>query len=138
MYFPGVKAVVQGDIPLLDAEIPAANGVVTARGLARMYGAIANGGQIDGTQFLSRELVAGLTGRRSLRLDRNMLVPLAFHLGYHTRAVQRDARDSVMSGWAARSVGPIPQAGWRSDSCTTGCCRRSSSSTTPDSSRQAA
>jgi CubicO group peptidase (beta-lactamase class C family) len=83
MYFPGMKAVVQGDIPFLDAEIPAVNGVATARGLARMYGAIANGGQIDGTQFLSRELVAGLTGRRSLRLDRNLVVPLAFHLGYH-------------------------------------------------------
>jgi CubicO group peptidase (beta-lactamase class C family) len=83
MYFPGMKAVVQGDIPLLDAEIPSANGVATARGLARMYGAIANGGQIDGTQFLSGELVAGLTGRRSRRLDRNLVVPLAFHLGYH-------------------------------------------------------
>ncbi len=83
MYFPGMKAVVQGDIPFLDAEMPAVNGVATARGLARMYGAIANGGQIDGTQFLSRELVAGLTGRRSLRLDRNLVVPLAFHLGYH-------------------------------------------------------
>jgi CubicO group peptidase (beta-lactamase class C family) len=84
MYFPGMKAVVQGDIPLLDAEIPAANGVVTARGLARMYGAIANGGEIDGIRFLSRELVAGLTGRRSLRLDRNLVVPLSFHLGYHS------------------------------------------------------
>jgi CubicO group peptidase (beta-lactamase class C family) len=83
LYFPGMKAVVQGDIPLMDAEIPAANGVATARGLARMYGAIANGGQIDGTQFLSGELVAGLNGRRSLRPDRNLFIPLAFHLGYH-------------------------------------------------------
>ena len=84
MYFPGMKAFVQGDIPMLDAEIPAANGVATARGLARMYGAIANGGQIDGNQFLSRQLVAGLTGRPSLRLDRNLVVPLSFHLGYHS------------------------------------------------------
>ncbi|MGH3640087.1 MAG: serine hydrolase domain-containing protein, partial [Mycobacterium sp.] len=51
MYFPGMKATVQGDISLLDAELPAANGVATARGLARMYGAIANGGRVDGTQF---------------------------------------------------------------------------------------
>ena len=83
MYFPGVKAVAQGDIPLLDGEIPAANGVATARGLARMYGAIANGGRIDGSQFLSPEVVAGLTGRRSLRPDGNLVIPLAFHLGYH-------------------------------------------------------
>jgi CubicO group peptidase (beta-lactamase class C family) len=84
MYFDGVMAAVQGDIPLLDAEMPAANGVVTARALARMYGAIANGGEIDGTRFLSRELVAGLTGRRSLKRDANILVPLSFHLGYHS------------------------------------------------------
>jgi CubicO group peptidase (beta-lactamase class C family) len=84
MYFPGMIAAVQGEVPLLDAEIPEANGVVTARALARMYGAIANGGEIDGIQFLSRELVAGLTGRRSLRPDRNLFVPLAFHLGYHS------------------------------------------------------
>src|SRR6202142_795439 len=83
LYFPGVKAVAQGDIPLLDAEIPAANGVATARGLARMYGAIANGGRIDGTQFLSPEVAAGLSGRRSLRPDGNLVIPLAFHLGYH-------------------------------------------------------
>ncbi|MCW2664311.1 MAG: lipL [Mycobacterium sp.] len=84
MYFPGFIAAAQGEIPLLDGEIPAANGVVTARALARMYGAIANGGEIDGTRFLSRELVAGLTGQRSLRPDRNLFVPLAFHLGYHS------------------------------------------------------
>ncbi len=84
MYFPGMKAVVQGDIPLLDSEIPAANGVTTARGLAKMYGAIANGGSIDGRQFLSQELVAGLTGRPSLNPDRNIFVPLSFNLGYHS------------------------------------------------------
>jgi CubicO group peptidase (beta-lactamase class C family) len=83
MYFDGVTAAVQGEIPLLDAEMPAANGVTTARALARMYGAIANGGEIDGTRFLSREIVAGLTGRPSLKLDRNLFVPLSFHLGYH-------------------------------------------------------
>lgn len=44
MYFPGMRSVVQRDIPLLDTELPSANGVVTARALARMYGAIANGG----------------------------------------------------------------------------------------------
>lgn len=83
LYFPGMKAVVQGDIPLLDAEIPAANGVATARGLARMYGALANGGQIDGTQYLSRELTARLIGRASLRPDRSLGMPMSFHLGYH-------------------------------------------------------
>ncbi|MFP1151006.1 serine hydrolase domain-containing protein [Mycobacterium sherrisii] len=84
LYFRGVMAAVQGEIPLLDAEMPAANGVATARALARMYGAIANGGEIDGSRFLSRDIVAGLTGRRSLKRDRNIIMPLSFHLGYHT------------------------------------------------------
>jgi CubicO group peptidase (beta-lactamase class C family) len=100
MYFPGMVAVVQGDIPMLDAEIPAVNGVVTARALARMYGAIANGGQIDGTRFLSRELVAGLTGRRDLRPDRNLIVPLGFHLGYHTIPIL-----NVMPGFGHAGLG---------------------------------
>ena len=38
----------------------------------------------DGTQFLSQELVAGLTGRPSLYPDRNIFVPLSFHLGFHS------------------------------------------------------
>jgi CubicO group peptidase (beta-lactamase class C family) len=84
LYFPGMKAVVQGEIPFLDAEIPSANGVATARGLARMYGAIANGGAIGGEQFLSPEIAAGLTGKPNLRPDRNLGIPLAFHLGYHS------------------------------------------------------
>ena len=83
LYFPGARAVLQGDMALLDTEAPAVNGVTTARGLARMYGAIANGGEIDGVRFLSGELVAGLAGRGSLRPDRNIGVPMAFHLGYH-------------------------------------------------------
>ncbi|MDT5219510.1 MAG: hypothetical protein QOF15_1615, partial [Mycobacterium sp.] len=84
MYFPGVIAAVQGNMAMLDAEIPAANGVVTARALARMYGAIANDGEVDGTRFLSRRLVAGLAGERVIQRDRNIFVPMGFHLGYHS------------------------------------------------------
>jgi CubicO group peptidase (beta-lactamase class C family) len=83
MYFPGMKAMVQGDTPLLDTELASANGVATARALARMYGAIAHGGTIDGNRFLSAELVAGLTGPRSLHPDGSILMPLSFNLGYH-------------------------------------------------------
>jgi CubicO group peptidase (beta-lactamase class C family) len=74
---------VQGDIPFLDGEVPAANGVVTGRGLAKMYAAMANGGVIDGEVFLSPELTDGLVGKPKRRPDLNMLVPMPFHLGYH-------------------------------------------------------
>lgn len=115
MYFTGMKTVVQGDTPMLDAEIPAANGVTTARGLARMYGAIANGGEvvIDGeaTRFLSRDLTAGLVGRRSLRPDRSIFMPMAFHLGYHSLPIP-----GVLPGFGHVGLGgslgwAVPEAG---------------------------
>ena len=83
MYFPGIRSFVQGDIPFLDGEVPAANGVVTGRGLAKMYAAIANGGVIDGEVFLSRELADGLIGKPKVWPDLNHVVPMPFHLGYH-------------------------------------------------------
>ncbi len=83
MYFPGIRSFVQGDIPFLDGEVPAANGLVTGRGLAKMYAAIANRGVIDGKQFLSPEMADGLIGKPRVRPDLNMLVPMPFHLGYH-------------------------------------------------------
>nr|WP_099025310.1 serine hydrolase domain-containing protein [Mycolicibacterium palauense] len=105
LYFPGMKAVVQGNVPLLDSEIPAANGVATARGLARMYGALANGGEVDGVRFLSRELTAGLVGRRSLIPDRSVLMPMAFHLGYHALPL-----GSILPGFG--HVGLGGSVGW--------------------------
>jgi CubicO group peptidase (beta-lactamase class C family) len=83
MYFPGIRSFVQGDIPFLDGEVPAANGVVTARGLAKMYAAIANGGSIDGSEFLSSELARAMIGKPRPWLDLNIVVPMPFHLGYH-------------------------------------------------------
>jgi len=84
LYVPGIRSALQGDAEFLDAEIPSANGVLTARGLARMYGAIANGGSVDGVRLLSPERVRELSsGRRSYRPDGNVGVPMNFHLGYH-------------------------------------------------------
>jgi CubicO group peptidase (beta-lactamase class C family) len=105
MYFPGMKSVVQGDTPFLDAEIPAANGVATARALAKMYGAIANGGRVNGTQLLSRERAEGLTGEPSYAPDRNIWVPLSFHLGYHSVPVP-----GVMPGFG--HAGLAGSVGW--------------------------
>jgi CubicO group peptidase (beta-lactamase class C family) len=105
LYFPGMIQVLQGDMPFLDAEIPAANGVATARAIAKMYGAIANGGRIDGRQFLSAERVAGLQGQPTLAPDRNVWVPLSFHLGYHAVPIP-----GVMPGFGHAGLGG--SVGW--------------------------
>lgn len=83
MYVPGLTSLIQGNIAFLDSEIPSVNAVVTARGLAKMYGALANDGRIDGKQFLSTDLARGLLGKLSLRPDMNVIFPMSFHLGYH-------------------------------------------------------
>ncbi len=111
MYFPGVISFVQGDIPFLDGEVPAANGVVTGRGLAKMYAAIANGGVIDGQRFLSPELAGGLIGKPKVQPDLNMLMPLPFHLGYHESPIPGLMRGfghiglGGTLGWADPSTG---------------------------------
>jgi CubicO group peptidase (beta-lactamase class C family) len=88
MYFPGVISLVKGDTPFLDGEVPGANGVVTGRGVAKMYAVLANDGYIDGRQYLSEELVRGLTGEpRRNWPDANVVVPMPFHLGYHESPV---------------------------------------------------
>jgi len=88
MYFPGVISLFKGDTPFLDGEVPGANGVVTGRGLAKMYAVLANDGRIDGKKYLSQELVRGLTGEpRRRRPDANVVVPMPFHLGYHESPV---------------------------------------------------
>jgi CubicO group peptidase (beta-lactamase class C family) len=88
MYFPGVISLVKGDTPFLDGEVPAANGVVTGRGLAKMYGVLANEGRIDGKKYLSKELARGLGGQARIKWpDANMVVPMPFHLGYHESPV---------------------------------------------------
>lgn len=88
MYFPGVVSLIKGDTAFLDGEIPAANGVVTGRALAKMFGVLANGGRIDGKKFVSEELAHGLAGHARRKWpDANMVVPMPFHLGYHESPV---------------------------------------------------
>lgn len=87
VYFPGITSLLQDDMQFLDAEIPAANGVVTARALAKVYGALANGGIIDGSQFLSSELVQGLKGKVDMTPDLNLGIPFSYHRGYQSSPI---------------------------------------------------
>ncbi len=84
VYFPGVLSLLQGDMAFLDGEVPAVNGVVTARALAKVFGALANNGEIDGTRLLSSELVAGLKGKSNLNLDLNLGIPFTYHQGFQS------------------------------------------------------
>jgi CubicO group peptidase (beta-lactamase class C family) len=69
------------------AEIPATNGIVAARSLARLYGCLARGGEIDGVRLLLPETVE--IGRRCLARGCDpYLGPVAFAVGFQTQTAE--------------------------------------------------
>jgi len=80
---PGMDGVDFNAPEFASASIPAANGMFTARSLARMYAALAGGGEIDGVRLLSSETLARATEVQSRTFDRVVPVPMHWRLGYH-------------------------------------------------------
>jgi len=64
------------------AEIPAANGHATARALARIYGALARGGEIDGIRILSARQIGRCYVEQSKGMDAVLGFPTRFSLGF--------------------------------------------------------
>jgi CubicO group peptidase (beta-lactamase class C family) len=64
------------------AEIPAANGHGNARALARIYGALATDGTLDGRQVLSPQAIAAATVEQSWGEDAILMLPTRFGLGF--------------------------------------------------------
>jgi CubicO group peptidase (beta-lactamase class C family) len=74
---------------LLDAEVPALNGVFTARSLARMYAALSEGGELEGKRFFSRKTIERATQIQSRKLDAVVGFPMRWRLGYHMVGTNR-------------------------------------------------
>lgn len=71
------------DKRILDTEMPAANGVFTARDLAKMYAALAMDGSVDGVEVLKPETLRE-AGRVQVRTRDYVLgLPMRWRLGYH-------------------------------------------------------
>ncbi|MCB1837869.1 MAG: beta-lactamase family protein [Alcanivoracaceae bacterium] len=67
----------------LRVAMPGFSGVFTARSLARLYGALANGGELDGTRTLPADMIATISKRQVFTLDRMLFTPMRWRLGYH-------------------------------------------------------
>jgi CubicO group peptidase (beta-lactamase class C family) len=74
---------------MLDAEVPAMNGVFTARSLARMYAMLAGGGLLEGKRFLSEKTLRRATQVHSRWLDAVVGFPMRWRLGYHLVGTSR-------------------------------------------------
>jgi CubicO group peptidase (beta-lactamase class C family) len=72
------------------AEIPGANGHGTARALARVYGALARGGSIDGVHVLNEESIARCHTEQSFGDDAVLLVQTRFGLGFMLNQKRRE------------------------------------------------
>lgn len=68
---------------VLDVPIPAANGLFTARSLARLYAALAAGGELDGVRILSPEILREATEIQTRSRDRVVVMSMGWRLGYH-------------------------------------------------------
>lgn len=68
----------------MQAVIPSVNGAFTARSLAKMYAAIANGGEIEGHRLLSENTVQRLMRPQVRGRDKVLVIPMGWRLGYHS------------------------------------------------------
>lgn len=70
-----------------EAEIPAGNGHGTARSLARIYGALALGGEIDGVRILEADTVRAARTEQVSGPDATLgQIPMRYGLGYMLRS----------------------------------------------------
>ena len=71
------------DRRILETEMPAANGVFTARSLAKMYAALATDGSVGGVRLLSPETLQEIGRVQSRSRDYVLGLPMRWRLGYH-------------------------------------------------------
>lgn len=92
------------------AEIPAANGVTNARGLAGMYNPLALGGATDSVKLVGPDSIARMSAVASAsELDACLFLPTRFSLGFMKSIVNRESADvedvAVMSDAAFGHAG---------------------------------
>lgn len=71
------------------AEIPSTNGHGTARGVARVYAALAGGGAVDGVRILSPQVLREATVEHACGPDRVLERPSRFGLGFQLTQRER-------------------------------------------------
>lgn len=99
------------------AEIPAATAIGTARSIARLYGCLARGGELDGVRIVSEGTLAGGRRERSRGVDPFLGEPMAFGVGFQLQTEimgfgpppdafgHRGAGGSVHGAWPTERVG---------------------------------
>ncbi len=79
----GIEELDFDSIEFAAASVPAANGMFTARSLAKMYATLAADGELDGVRLMSRETLWRATEIQNRSLGRVIPLPMHWRLGYH-------------------------------------------------------
>jgi len=99
------------------AEIPGAGGVATARSMARLYGCLARGGELDGVRLLSEETLARGCAVLVKRRDTVWGRPCAYGVGFQLQTELHElgkpedafghggAGGSIHGAWPSHRVG---------------------------------
>ena len=79
----GIDAIDFNDEEFASVSIPAANGMFTARSLARLYALLAADGELDGVRLLKRETVWRASEIQNTSVGKVIPLPMHWRLGYH-------------------------------------------------------
>lgn len=85
-------------MPFRRAAMPGANGHFSARALAKMYGALANGGEIDGVRLVSEARIAAMQRCRTEEVDRVLMVPIRKNTGFFLGGLGPDLEGNLVHG----------------------------------------
>ena len=70
------------DLALREACLPSGNGHFSARALAKVYGALANGGEIDGVRLCGPERIDSMRQLQTDQVDRVLMAPIRKAIGF--------------------------------------------------------
>ena len=102
---PGLMTARQVNARVLHAaEVPAANGIATARGLAGMYTPLACGGRSGAVELVDRDTLQAMATVESEGDDRVLLIPTRFASGF-MKSIDNRPRDSAILGPNAEAFG---------------------------------
>jgi CubicO group peptidase (beta-lactamase class C family) len=106
---PGLAAFDWNSRAFLQLGVPSMGGMFSARDLARMYAALAEGGELDGVRLLSAQTLAAATEVQSRAADGVLIVPMRWRLGYHAVYTFRGPLEDAFGHFGFRGSG-----GWAS------------------------
>lgn len=86
------------ELPFRRAVMPGANGHFTANALARMYGALANGGELADVRLVSPERIASMQQLRTDAVDKVLMTAIRKNCGFFLGGLGPDLDGNLVHG----------------------------------------